>query len=114
MGCSAAEQRSGAGDPVASTCRTIKTPAICSIPREGQDLCTPGLPGSWSSPSACARGLLVKLSLSADVGRASLWSGLSEDERVELHRLHDANAKLRMEREILRKAAVFFAKKDGR
>ena len=26
-----------AGDPVASTCRTIKFPAICSIPREGKD-----------------------------------------------------------------------------
>jgi transposase len=38
--------------------------------------------------------------------------GLSEDERVELYRLRDENAKLRMEREILRKAAVFFAKED--
>jgi len=38
---------------------------------------------------------------------------LSEDEREELARLRDENAKLRMEREILRKAAVFFAKEDG-
>jgi transposase len=38
--------------------------------------------------------------------------GLSGDEREELKRLRDENAKLRMEREILRKAAVFFAKED--
>ena len=41
--------------------------------------------------------------------------GLSGDEREELQRLRDENAKLRMEREILAKAAVFFAKEsDGR
>ena len=41
--------------------------------------------------------------------------GLSGDEREELKRLRDENAKLRMEREILAKAAVFFAKEsDGR
>ena len=41
--------------------------------------------------------------------------GLSGDEREELARLRDVNAKLRMEREILSKAAVFFAKEsDGR
>jgi transposase len=38
--------------------------------------------------------------------------GLSQDERAELNRLRDENAKLRMEREILRKAAVFFARED--
>jgi transposase len=41
--------------------------------------------------------------------------GMSGDEREELARLRDENAKLRMEREILSKAAVFFAKEsDGR
>jgi transposase len=41
--------------------------------------------------------------------------GLSRDEREELRRLRDENARLRMEREILSKAAVFFAKEsDGR
>ena len=38
--------------------------------------------------------------------------GLSADEREELQRLRDENATLRMEREILRKAAVFFARED--
>ena len=38
--------------------------------------------------------------------------GLSGDVREELARVRDENAKLRMEREILRKAAVFFAKED--
>jgi transposase len=42
-------------------------------------------------------------------------SGMSHDEREELQRLRNENAKLRMEREILSKAAVFFAKEsDGR
>ena len=38
--------------------------------------------------------------------------GLSSDERAELNRLRDENARLRMEREILRKAAVSFASED--
>jgi hypothetical protein len=37
---------------------------------------------------------------------------LSSDERDELDRLRDENAKLRMEREILRGAAVFCARED--
>ncbi len=38
--------------------------------------------------------------------------GLSGDEREELARLRDENATLRLEREILRKAAVFSARED--
>jgi transposase len=41
--------------------------------------------------------------------------GLGRDEREELRRLRDENAGLRMEREILSRAAVFFAQEsDGR
>jgi transposase len=47
--------------------------------------------------------------------RGERRGGLSGDEREELQRLRDENARLRMEREILSKAAVFFAKEsDGR
>jgi transposase len=49
------------------------------------------------------------------VERGERPGGVSGDEREELNRLRDENAKLRMEREILAKAAVFFAKEsDGR
>ena len=45
-------------------------------------------------------------------GRGERPGGLSGDEREELARLRDENPTLRMEREILRKAAVFFARED--
>jgi transposase len=41
---------------------------------------------------------------------ASVPVGLSSDEREELQRLRRENQTLRMEREILKKAAAFFAK----
>ena len=44
----------------------------------------------------------------ADAGERS--GGLSSDEREELQRLRRENQTLRMEREILKKAAAFFAK----
>jgi transposase len=44
----------------------------------------------------------------ADAGEGP--SGLSSDEREELQRLRRENQTLRMEREILKKAAAFFAK----
>ncbi len=57
--------------------------------------------------SRCAVG-----SRRGQAARGERPGGLSSDEREELYRLRDENAKLRMEREILRKAAVFFAKED--
>ena len=37
---------------------------------------------------------------------------LTEDERTELHRLRRDNARLQMERDILKKAAAFFARES--
>lgn len=39
-------------------------------------------------------------------------NALSESERAELHRLREENRKLRMEREILKKATTFFVKES--
>ena len=47
-----------------------------------------------------------------NASRGERPGGLSGEEREELQRLRDENATLRMEREILRKAAVFFARQD--
>ena len=46
--------------------------------------------------------------------RAEDPDGLSESERVELGRLRRENAELRLDREILRKAAAFFARETTR
>ena len=46
-----------------------------------------------------------------DEGRRS--DGLSTDEREELRRLKRENKQLRMEREILKKAAAWFARESG-
>jgi transposase len=47
-----------------------------------------------------------------NASRGERLGGLPSDEREELKRLRDENATLRMEPEILRKAAVFFARQD--
>ena len=54
--------------------------------------------------------------VAADTARARAADpdGLSESEREELKRLRKDNAELRVEREILRKAAAYFAKETMR
>jgi transposase len=47
-----------------------------------------------------------------DIDAGQRHDGLTTGEREELRRLRSENRTLRMERELLRKAAVFFAK-DG-
>ena len=55
-------------------------------------------------------------SLAAWVKRArtEAESGLDSDERAELERLRRENRELRMDREILRKAAAYFARETNR
>ena len=46
--------------------------------------------------------------------REEAESGLDADERAELERLRTENRELRMDREILRKAAAYFARETNR
>ena len=46
--------------------------------------------------------------------RVEAESGLDPDERAELERLRKENRELRMDREILRKAAAYFARETNR
>lgn len=46
--------------------------------------------------------------------REELESGLDPDERAELERLRRENRELKMDREILRKAAAYFARETNR
>lgn len=46
--------------------------------------------------------------------RMEVESGLDADERAELERLRRENRELRMDREILRKAAAYFARETNR
>ena len=61
-------------------------------------------------PSAqCIRNWVAQAD--RDAGRRA--DGLTTDERTELHRLRRENATLREEREILKKAAAWFARETG-
>jgi transposase len=50
--------------------------------------------------------------LAAEVQSESAGAGVAKSEQVELVRLRKENAKLRMERDILKKAAAYFAKES--
>lgn len=75
-----------------------------------------------SSPERSTRQLAYELGVAdqtlrnwikqAEIDRGER-EGLSTQEREELRRLRRENKVLREEREILKKAAVFFAKEDG-
>jgi transposase len=60
--------------------------------------------------TASALGLWVK---HARADRSNGKTGLTTEERAELARLKKENRELRLEREILRKAAAFFAKENA-
>jgi transposase len=71
---------------------------------------------STDSLARIARELGVKestLRMWVKESRADEDPPLNEDERAELRRLRQQNRTLRMEREILKKAAAFFAKHSG-
>ena len=67
--------------------------------------------------SEAARNLGVHVSLlrcwKEQLEAEEKGEGLNRDEREELHRLRSENRRLRMEREILKKAAAFFAKESS-
>ena len=75
-----------------------------------------------SSPEKSIRQLAYELGISdqtlrswvkrAEIDRGE-WEGLTTKEREELRKLRRENKILREEREILKKAAAFFAKEDG-
>jgi transposase len=58
-------------------------------------------------------GAPAQLGQAGRARREDAPDGLSSDEREELARLRRENQTLRMEREILKKAAAFFARETG-
>jgi transposase len=72
------------------------------------------------TPEALARGLgcsgqtIRNWLKQAELAAGARRDGLTTTEREELRRLRAENRTLRMERELLRKAAAFFARESGR
>jgi transposase len=61
-------------------------------------------------PSSCLGNWLRQAKVDAGEGPAG---ALTTEEKEELRRLRKENKRLRMEREILKKATAFFAKENG-
>jgi len=61
-------------------------------------------------PSSCLGNWLRQADVDDGKGPAG---ALTTEEKVELQRLRKENKRLRMEREILKKATAFFAKENG-
>ena len=83
----------------------FKREAVCLVTEEGY------------STAEAARSLGIHANLLRTWRRKyasaeSADTAMSEDERKELHRLREENRRLRMEREILKKAAAFFANEN--
>ena len=80
---------------------------IVELVRAGR---SPGSVARECEPSAqCIRNWVAQAE--RDAGRRA--DGLTTDERTELQRLRRENATLREEREILKKAAAWFARETG-
>jgi transposase len=60
-----------------------------------------------------AQSVVGKWVQQARADRSNGKTGLTTEERVELSRLRKENRELRMERDILKKAAAFFAKESA-
>src|SRR5262245_8505688 len=82
----------------------FKAGAVRLVLREGK---TVGVVARELDLTASALGLWVR---QARANRTKGKTGLTSDERAELAQLRKDNRELRMERDILKKAAAFFAK----
>lgn len=83
--------------------------ATAPRPRDDQTVDAPAVrQAQWTGADEGSLAAWVKQA------RAEAESGLDADERAELERLRRENRELRMDREILRKAAAYFARETNR